>query len=141
MKWYFLYLSWLIALVATCGSLYMSEVERMPVCPLCWYQRICMFPLALLLGIAAYRRFYEILLYILPLAVIGWLLAAYQAFEQYFPGVLSLGLCSKGGLCSEKGMNLFGFLTFPLLSVLAFTCIIVFSAIIQISSEASEKRT
>jgi len=67
-----LYLAWVVALIATLGSLYFSNVKGYVPCVLCWYQRIAMYPLALWLGIAALRGELSIRVYALPLAVIGW---------------------------------------------------------------------
>lgn len=63
--------AWVVSLTATSGSLFLSEVWHFIPCELCWYQRIFMYPLVIVLGIAAYRQRTEILPYILPLVVIG----------------------------------------------------------------------
>ena len=88
MKWLYLYISWIVALIATFGSIYLSEVENVTPCPLCWYQRVCMFPLIFILGIAVYKHFYRITIYILPQVIIGRLIALYQSVETYFPHIL-----------------------------------------------------
>ena len=62
-KRYALYFAWLFSLMATLGSLYVSEILEYAPCPMCWYQRICVFPMAICLGTAAYRRFNPIALY------------------------------------------------------------------------------
>jgi len=127
MKWLYLYISWIVALIATFGSIYLSEVENVTPCPLCWYQRVCMFPLIFILGIAVYKHFYRITIYILPQVIIGWLIALYQSVETYFPHILPLHLCRAGGLCYEEGANFLNIFPLSLLSLLAFTLLLVFS--------------
>lgn len=78
-----LYLAWVVGLVATLGSLYFSEVRGFNPCILCWYQRICMYPQVLLLGIAAFRSDLNIRRYSLPLAAICALIALYQNLETW----------------------------------------------------------
>ncbi|MBE3563987.1 MAG: disulfide bond formation protein B, partial [Hydrogenibacillus schlegelii] len=87
-----LVLAWLVALAASLGSLFLSEVLRYLPCELCWYQRICMFPLALLLGIAAFRKDAGIVVYALPLSLIGGGVALYHVILQKIP--------QKGGICA-----------------------------------------
>lgn len=70
-----LYLAWLIALVSTLGALFIGEVMGKTPCVLCWYQRIAMFPLALILGIAVFLSDFSVRRYVLPLATIGGLIA------------------------------------------------------------------
>ena len=78
-------LAWIIATTSMLGSLYLSEVAKFVPCKLCWYQRICMYPLALILGIAAARRDRTVRVYVLPLAGIGAAIAAYHSWIQAFP--------------------------------------------------------
>lgn len=126
-----LYLAWVVALVATLGSLYFSEIRGFNPCILCWYQRICMYPLVILLGIAAFRSDFGIRKYALPLAVIGWLTALYQNLETW--GVVpTLKACvvdasaSCGTPWPVWGANdaLNKAITIPVLSMIAFTLII-----------------
>ena len=118
--------AWLIATTAFCLSLYGSEIQHLPVCSLCWYQRICMYPLTLILGIAAYRNDNSVTLYTLPLAVIGALFALYHYLEQRFPEVFNVvQFCSAGVKCSTQHFLWLGFITLPLLSFFSFLAIIV----------------
>ncbi len=90
-----LYLAWVVALVATMGSLYFSEVRHFVPCVLCWFQRICMYPLVIVLGVAAFRADLAGRVYALPLAVIGWLVALVQNLEGW--GVIrTLKVCGVG---------------------------------------------
>lgn len=126
-----LYLAWVIALIATLGSLYFSEVRGFRPCLLCWYQRVMMYPQALLLGIAALGGDLGVRRYALPLSVIGWLVALYQNLEMW--GVLpALKGCTTDPSAScgtpwpvwGAGSPLNMVITIPVLSVIAFTLII-----------------
>ena len=118
-----LVLSWLISLLATAGSLIFQYVLSYEPCMLCWYQRITMYPLVIVLGIAAYRNDGTIRPYVLPLAIIGLVLAIYQYLEQMVPGIARIAPCTVGVPCSSRDINLLGFITFPLLSLCAFAVI------------------
>ena len=113
-------LAWLLSFFAFALTLYGSEILHYPVCTLCWYQRICLYPLVILLGIAAYENDHTIARYALPFPVIGGVFAMYQYLEQSFPHVVNfIPLCSVDVPCSTKHINLFGFITYPLLSFIA----------------------
>lgn len=123
---YVLLLAWLVALMATLVALYSSEVLGMEVCTLCWYQRICIFPLAIQLGIAVFRDDRRFALYALPLAILGGLIALYHYLIQMIPALAPYTPCraSAGGVSCEKiDWQLFGFITFPFLSFL--TCLLI----------------
>ncbi len=120
---WFLFLAWLVALIAVLFSLYSSEVLGMTVCHLCWYQRICLFPLVLLLGIGAFRGETQVVIYAIALPVIGGLFALYQYLEQMLPGFSPIKMCTVGGDCSVIHFKWLGFITFPLLSL--FACVIL----------------
>lgn len=122
--WPFLFAAWLAALTATGSALFIGEVMGQLPCDLCWYQRIFMFPLVAVIGVAAFRADTAGWLYALPLAIIGWLVAAFHNL-LYF-GIIPAAIkpCGKGPSCSGDGMTLFGAIPLPLLSVAAFTIII-----------------
>ena len=80
---YALVLAWVPALLAMGGSLYFSEIAHFPPCPLCWFQRIAMYPLVLLLGIAAFRRDVGIRTYAIPLAAIGAVVSVYHLLLEW----------------------------------------------------------
>lgn len=119
----FLYLAWVVSLVATGGSLYMSEILGYAPCKLCWLQRICMYPLVLLLGRAAIRGDRRIVGYALPLAVIGGCISLYHYGEQKVPGMAKLLPCSIGVPCNEDYLDWFGVITIPLMALVAFILI------------------
>lgn len=119
-----LYLAWLVAIVATSGSLYFSEVRAFVPCSLCWFQRIFMYPLVILLGIASFRQDKRIIPYVLSLSIVGGLIAVWHVLEENLPA-LELPICQVGVPCSLKYVNYFGFITIPVMSLTAFTLITV----------------
>lgn len=121
-----LYFAWLIALIGLLLTLYGSEILQLPVCYLCWYQRIAMYALALILGIAAYRNDRGIHIYAIPLAGAGLFFAAYQYLQHIAPKFAFIDLCSIGPSCEEGMFSLLGIISFPALSMLAFILIIIF---------------
>ncbi len=123
LKNYGLYLAWIIAIVATSGSLYFSEVRKFIPCTLCWYQRILMYPLVILLGIASYRHDKNIVVYVLPMSLLGGGIALYHYLEQKIPGVGVPEICSVGVPCNVQWINWLGFITIPFLSLTAFVLI------------------
>jgi disulfide bond formation protein DsbB len=121
-------LAWLMALTATLGSLYYSEIAHFVPCTFCWYQRIAMYPLAVLLGIAAFRRDRDAWWFAVPLAAAGAGLAAYHYLIQQFPG-LSGGACSEGVPCSAAYVWRFGFVSIPLMALVSFAVILLLAAV------------
>lgn len=124
MAWMLIFGAWLIASASTLGALFFGEVMQLPPCVLCWYQRIFMFPLALLLPIGLFPFDPKVVRYALPLAVLGWLFAVFHLL--LIAGVIpeSIKPCTQGVPCSAKVIEWFGFVTIPLLSVVAFSTII-----------------
>ncbi|MFF2886452.1 disulfide oxidoreductase [Paenibacillus sp. NPDC057967] len=120
-----LYFAWLVAVVATLGSLYFSEIRGFIPCELCWYQRILMYPLSLLLGIAAFYDEHSIKKYVLPLSILGMLVSSFHYMEQKIPGFAAIKPCTQGVPCSAQYINWFGFVTIPFLALIAFTLITV----------------
>lgn len=115
-----LYCAWLFALLGTMASLYFSHVRGLEPCHLCWDQRIALFPLALILGVATFRGDLKIAFYTLPFALIGLLFALYQVAIQEIPGWNPIELCGGGPSCSEKTSLGMGWITLPMLSSLNF---------------------
>lgn len=120
-----LLLAWIAAIIATLGSLYFSEVMHFIPCTLCWYQRIFMYPLAIILGVAVYRNDKGIYKYALPLSIIGLLIAGYHTLLQRIPYLQQFEMCTTGVPCSKDYINWLGFITIPLLALIAFTIITV----------------
>jgi disulfide bond formation protein DsbB len=121
--WTPLFLAWLIALLATAGALFLGEVMGQTPCVLCWYQRIAMFPLVVVLGVGLLESDGRSVRYALPLACAGWAVALYHCL--IFWGVLSEALspCSKGSSCADADVQVAGLVPIPLLSLLSFTAI------------------
>lgn len=122
--WTLIFGAWLIATVSTLGALFFGEVMQLPPCVLCWYQRICMFPLVLILPVGLFPLERKVVRYALPLAGIGWLFAVFHVL--LIAGVIpeSIKPCTQGVPCSEKVIEWFGFVTIPLLAIVAFSAII-----------------
>ena len=137
---YGLYFAWLVAIVATGGSLYFSEVRHFIPCDLCWFQRILMYPLVILLGIASYRHELGIARYILPLSILGGLIAFYHYFiiEQKWLGAVESPLCRPFAPCDAKWIEWFGFVTIPFLSLTAFTLITFFLLFVRRTARRDE---
>ena len=122
--WSLLFGAWLLTAAAAAGSLFFSEVMDFAPCSLCWYQRIFMYPLVIVLGIGLFPVDRSAVRYGLPLAVGGWLTAAYHTllYEGVIPETLSP--CSKGVSCKEEYIELLGFLSIPALSLGVFTGVV-----------------
>jgi disulfide bond formation protein DsbB len=120
---YTLWLAWLVAATAMAGSLYFSEVAGLTPCALCWYQRIAMYPLAIILLVAAVRRDWAVRPYATALAAIGVLVAAYHVLLQRIPGLPS-GSCSLEAPCTAIDLERFGFITIPVMALVGFVTIL-----------------
>ena len=123
-NWNILFLCWLLSCVSAMGSLFFSYVMEFAPCVLCWYQRIFLFPLVLILAIGLFPFDKKVVKYTLPLAIVGWLTAVYH--NLLYAGIIpeSIQPCSQGVSCTEEYINLFGFLSIPMLSLLSFSTII-----------------
>ncbi len=121
--WNILFACWLLVTVSTLGSLFFSYVMEFAPCVLCWYQRICLFPLVLILGRGLFPFDKYAVKFALPLAIAGWLTAVYH--NLLFAGIIpdKMQPCSQGVSCTEEYIDLFGFLSIPMLSLLSFTII------------------
>lgn len=121
--WNLVFACWLLACVSMLGSLFFSEVMGFPPCVLCWYQRICMYPLVLILPAGLFPFDSNILRYALPLSLLGSLIAVFHLLlvAGYIPE--SIKPCVQGVPCTEVQIVWFGFVTIPLLSALSFLLI------------------
>jgi disulfide bond formation protein DsbB len=118
-----LWLAWSVALVATVGSLVYSEVIHFVPCRLCWFQRIAMYPLAVVLLVGAIRREGSARFYGLPLAVIGLAISTWHYLIQLNPG-WEVGACDPANPCSARYVETFGFISIPFMAGVAFIVII-----------------
>lgn len=118
-------MAFLVAFVATLGSLFFSEIMKLEPCVLCWYQRIAMFPLVPILAIGLYSQDSGGIKYAMPLAGAGWLAAFYHwlLYSGYIPK--GLQPCGKGPSCAEVSLELGGLVTIPMLSLASFSIIII----------------
>lgn len=129
------YAAWLLALLSAAGSLFFSEVMDLQPCVLCWYQRIAMYPLVLIIGIGIVAKDARWKAYALPLALIGLVLAAYHNLVYYGFIPESLTPCTRGVSCSERQIEWFGFLTIPLMGLISFALITAIIFIYQPKKE------
>lgn len=127
-------ISFLIALIATLGSLYFGEVLKYPPCTLCWYQRICMYPLVIVFGSALWTSESRYLKNALPLALTGLVISVYHNLLYYGWIPDSITPCSQGVSCTTRQIEIFGFLTIPLMSMISFLAI-VFLGFFALKSE------
>jgi len=131
-----LWFAFVIALVTTLGSLYLSEIAHFVPCVLCWYQRICMYPLAVALFIAALRRDRAIWVYILPPAIVGAGFAIYHTQLQAFPKQHG-PFCKLTEPCTIRYVWEFGFVSIPFMALAAFAFIITMMLVVR-SDRSSE---
>ncbi len=127
---YLLFAAWLIALLGMVGSLFFSEVLDYPPCVLCWYQRIALYPLVLIVGAGIATRDRSVALYALPLTLAGLVIAAYHNLLYYGLIPEEITPCTEGVPCNAVQLQLMGFITIPLMSLLSFVaiafCLIVY---------------
>ncbi|HWV57073.1 MAG TPA: disulfide oxidoreductase [Longimicrobiales bacterium] len=115
--------AWLVAAIAMAGSLYFSDGVGLVPCLLCWYQRIAMYPLVVVLGIAVIRGDWEVWRYATPLAVIGLAISVYHVTIQLMP-TLDVVTCSAEAPCTMRYLAIFGFVSIPFMAGSAFMLII-----------------
>jgi len=120
-----LWISFGIAAIATGGSLFLSEVAGFVPCELCWYQRICMYPLSILTLFAAYNADYRLARYLLPFPVVGAGVAVFHLLVENHWVATPAG-CQIGAGCTVKWINYFGYMTIPTLALTAFLLLIGF---------------
>lgn len=114
--------AWMLSLTATASSLYLSEVAGLIPCSLCWYQRFMMYPLVLVLGVAALRGWIGVWRFGLPLSVIGLAISTYHVSIQWQPS-LDVGACSSGVPCSGRYLAVFGFISIPTMAGAIFLAV------------------
>lgn len=119
--------SFLVSLIATLGSLFFSEVLLYPPCLLCWYQRICMYPLPILFAVSFMSEDNAVFKYTSPLAIIGLVIAVYHNLLYYHILPESIAPCSQGISCTTVQINWLGFITIPLLSLVGFMILTILS--------------
>lgn len=123
--WTLLFFAWVIATVSTLGSLFFSEIMMFPPCVMCWYQRIFMYPLVVILLVALMPLDTKVTRYALPLTFGGLFFALYHNLLYYKILPESVQPCSQGVSCTSDYINWFGFITIQLLALVGFSLIAV----------------
>jgi disulfide bond formation protein DsbB len=113
----------LVAVLAMGGSLYFSEILKLAPCVLCWYQRICMYPLVPILAVGIWKKDKNLPYFVLPLSIIGMIISIYHNLLYYKIIPESLAPCTLGVSCTTKQLEWLGFITIPLLALTAFITI------------------
>lgn len=134
------YLAFIVALVAMSGSLFFSEALHYPPCVLCWYQRICMYPLVGILALGIYFKDKYVYRSVLLLSSIGIIISLYHNLLYYKVLPESVAPCTAGVSCTTKFIEYFGFVTIPFLSGTAFALIIIFMLLYRRSVTAAGKK-
>jgi disulfide bond formation protein DsbB len=121
--WKLVFACWLVAASSTLIALFFSEVMNLAPCVLCWYQRVFIFPLVLLLPIGLFPFDPKIVRYALPLSAVGWSIAFFHVLLTYGLIPESIRPCTQGVPCALNQIEWFGFVSIPLLSLVAFSFI------------------
>lgn len=131
-NWTLLFLCWLLVSVSATISIFFSSVLDYEPCVLCWYQRICLFPLILIFAAGLFPTFDKsVIKYALPLTIAGGLTALYHTllYARIIPE--NIQPCSKGVSCTEKYIELFGFVSIPMMSFFAFSTLVTLLIILK----------
>jgi uncharacterized membrane protein (UPF0136 family) len=132
-----LWLAWLVAAVAMAGSLYFSETANFAPCKMCWFQRIAMYPLAVLLLVAAIRRDFSFRIYAIILATIGGLISTYHYVIEWHPS-LGSGACDISAPCTVPWFRQFGFISLPLMALCGFAAMVSLLAIGEVAEQPAD---
>ncbi len=135
-----LLVAWATATFGMLCSLYLCEGRGWTPCFLCWYQRICLWPLSLILGVAWFRRKGDVAAFVLPQAVLGLALASYQVLIQEVPGRDVLGICRAGPDCARKIAIGLGPISIPMLSWTAFAIVVTALALVRRDPRSADSR-
>jgi disulfide bond formation protein DsbB len=125
---YELWAAFIVAAIATGGSLFFSEIAHFVPCELCWFQRICMYPLSILTLLIAVHGDHRVARYLLPLPVVGAGVSVYHLLVENHV-VSTPKSCQIGAGCTVKWINEFGFMTIPTLTLAGFALLIGFLAL------------
>lgn len=126
----FLFAAWATSIIAMFGSLYFSEIRQYEPCLLCWYQRILMYPFAIILGIAVVKKDYRISLYTMAMSAVGAMISIYHYSLQKVPFMADNAVTCGRVPCTGQYINWLGFITIPFLALTAFIIIFTLSLII-----------
>lgn len=125
-----LWIAFLVAGIAMAGSLYFSEVAHFFPCRLCWFQRIAMYPLAVILFVAAIRRDRSVQWYAVPIAAAGACVSVYHYVIEWNPDLEVGNACAATGpSCSAINFREFGFVTLSFMALCGFVAVIVLTIV------------
>ena len=116
-------IGFLIAVVAATGSLFFSEVMKLPPCILCWYQRIFMYPLVFIFAVGLFRKTKDTFIHSAVLSCTGLAIAIYHNLLYYKLIPENITPCTTGVSCTSKQIEWFGFITIPLMSLTTFVIV------------------
>jgi disulfide bond formation protein DsbB len=134
-KMYLLLAQFIISLASIFGSLFFSEVMKFPPCNLCWYQRLFIYPIALIILSGLYLKSKDTNKFVTPFAFMGLMFSAYHNLI-YYKIIQVIVPCTDSAPCTAQQLNYLGFITIPLLSLLAFVALIILNIVtIQIESK------
>lgn len=133
----YLFAAWAASIIAMFGSLYFSEIRQYEPCLLCWYQRILMYPFALILGIAVVKKDYKITFYTMIMSAVGGLISLYHYSLQKVPFMADNAVTCGRVPCTGQYINWLGFITIPFLALTAF--IIIFSLSLLVWKNSKEE--
>lgn len=122
-----LFVSWAASVLAMFGSLYFSEIRQYEPCTLCWYQRILMYPMVVILGIAIAKKDYRISIYSMVLSAIGGCISLYHYSIQKISFLADHAASCGRVPCTGQYINWLGFITIPFLALIAFIIIFICS--------------
>ncbi len=116
-------LAWMVGTTSMVGSLYFSEAANYEPCKLCWYQRVCMYSIAIVLLVALIRRTRDIAPYVITLACIGTVISVYHYLVEWYP-TLESDVCSLTVPCTTVWFRRAGFISLPFMALTGFVTII-----------------
>lgn len=120
-----------VATTAMLGSLWYSEVAGFVPCDLCWYQRYAMYPLAVVLTVAAVRRDASIRVPARLAAGVGLAISAWHVAVQRVPSLSGATSCSAEAPCTAVWVEVFGLLTIPAMAACGFLAVLVLTSVPQ----------
>jgi disulfide bond formation protein DsbB len=126
----------LVTGTAMLGSLYLSEIANLPPCRMCWYQRSAMYPVAVVLAVAAWRRESRVRIPVMVAVIAGGGISIYHYLVQWFPNLEGTA-CSITVPCTTTWFRVFGFMSIPYMALSAFS----FALVMMISLRANQRRT
>lgn len=130
--------AWVVAAIATGGSLYFSEIADFIPCQLCWYQRICMYPLTMTLLVGFLVRGRWAALYSIVFPVVGALVAIRHIYIEINPEAESAA-CRIGAPCATKWIEELGYITIPVLALTAFVLIGMLTALALVAGRKADQ--